>query len=328
LRYAGILIFFITVAVLFITLVFALPGATITLRPEMRPVHVSKQLVADPHLEASGSSGSSVQGRVLSTVQEWRAEVATSGTVEVPEAPARGRVIFVNQLGQQTVIPAGTRVSTSTGSREVFQTTEAVDLPEGAGSTVEVEVVAVEPGPDGNVEVGLINLIEGSLALQLQVRNLEPLTGGVNRTEPAVTETDQERLHSQVSDQLRALALAEMETMLSGSEFLAQNSMQVAQILHETYSHFPGEASNNLALEIRAEFTATAVDETQAIGLVYDEVAASVAPGFELMPDSLVLRSGDVLGVDGEGRVTFKPGGIVPLRATTLTRASFCAYLA
>jgi hypothetical protein len=76
--------------------------------------------------------------------------------------------------------------------------------------------------------------------------------------------------------------------------------------LHETYSHFPGEQTDRLGLDIRAEFQATAVDEAQAVGLVYEAVAAAVEDGFKLVPDSLSFSSGEVIGVDDEGRVTFE----------------------
>jgi hypothetical protein len=171
---------------------------------------------------------------------------------------------------------------------------------------VETEVVAIEPGPEGNVDSNLINRVVGSLALQLEVRNLEPMSGGASREEISILEADKERLRAQVLQQLQALALGEMEGLLAEQEFLAKDSLQVAQILHETYSHFPGEQSDRLALDMRAELQGTAVDETQAVGLVYDELATAVRPGFELVPSSLDFSSGSVAGVDNEGRVTFE----------------------
>jgi hypothetical protein len=174
------------------------------------------------------------------------------------------------------------------------------------GGTAEVDVVAIEPGAAGNVEANLINRIEGTLSLQLQVRNLEPMEGGGVRLAQSVTEADHDRLRAQVLQQLQTLALADMEEILIGEEFLARDSLRVSQILHETYSHFPGEQTSRLTLEIRAELVATAVDENQATGLIYEELAAAVTPGYELVPESLQFRSGDVLGVDSEGRVTFE----------------------
>jgi hypothetical protein len=132
------------------------------------------------------------------------------------------------------------------------------------------------------------------------------MEGGGVRLSQSVTEADHERLREQVTQQLQILALADMEEILIGEEFLARDSLRVSQIFHETFSHFPGEQAGRLILEIRAELVATAVDETQAVGLIYEELAAAVTPGYELVPESLNFRSGEVLGVDTEGRVTFE----------------------
>jgi hypothetical protein len=305
-RYAAIIAFFMTLTVLFIASAYAVPGATIILQPEVEPVQVAKQIVADPQLESVNFSGASVPGRTLVVVEEWQADVETTGTIEVPDSPARGTVVFVNEIAQPVSVPAGTRVSTSNDSRIVFQTLDTIDVPGVVGGTAEVDVVAIEPGSQGNVESNLVNRIEGTLSLQLQVRNLEPMEGGGVRLSQSVTEADHERLREQVTQQLQILALADMEEILIGEEFLARDSLRVSQIFHETFSHFPGEQAGRLILEIRAELVATAVDETQAVGLIYEELAAAVTPGYELVPESLNFRSGEVLGVDTEGRVTFE----------------------
>lgn len=306
LRYAAVLVYLLTLVAVLVALAYLVPGATVTLRPEVVPLRVSRQIVADPQLERVNFGGASVPGRVLTTIEEWQAEVATTGAIEVADSPARGSVVFVNRLDQPVSVPAGSRVSTSAGSRTVFQTVEDVEVPGRRGGTVRADVVAIEPGTDGNVGAGLINRVEGALALQLNVRNPQPTEGGSARTEQAVTEADQQRLRAQVLQQLQALALSEMERALGADEFLAKDSLRIIEIVHETYSHFPGEQSDRLALDLRAELQATAVDETQAVGLVYDEMSRSIRQGFELVPESLDFRAGEVLAVDGEGRVTFE----------------------
>jgi hypothetical protein len=304
-RYTTILIFFLALAAFFVGVAYAVPGATITLKPEVERLQVSRQIVADPLLEPATFSGASVPARLLAVTVEWQAEVATTGTIEVADSPARGKVLFVNQLGQPVTVPAGTRVSTTAGSSIVFQVLAPVELPDVVGGTAEADVIAVEPGPGGNVAVNQINRVEGSLSLQLQVRNLEPLTGGGVRLVRSVTAADQDRLRAQVLQQLQVLALAEMESSLSSSEFMAQDSLRVARIVHETFSHFAGEQSDRMVLVIRAELQGTAVDETQAVGLMYEELAVAVRPGYELAPDSISFRRGELLGVDGQGRVSF-----------------------
>jgi hypothetical protein len=305
-RYLAVTVYILTLALLFVAAVYAIPGAVVTFKPELQPIHITRQIVADPQLETVNFSGSSVPGRVVTSVQEWQADVETSGVIEVPNTPARGSVVFVNQIDRPVTVPAGTRVTTSAGQREVFQTMESVNVPEGPGASVEVEVVAIDPGLGGNVAANLVNRIEGSLSLQLEVRNLAEIEGGTVRQELAVSEADVERLSAQVMDQMKALALREMEGTLANNEFLAADSLRVVHLLHETYSHFPGEKTNRLAVDIRAVMEATAVDETQAIELIYDDLAASVSAGYELVPDSLRFGNGQVLGVDAEGRVTFE----------------------
>jgi hypothetical protein len=306
LRYLAIVVYFLTLAVMLVAAVYLVPGGTITLKPEVVPLQVSKQIVADPQLQSAEESGSSVPGRVLVTTTAWQAQVQTTGTVEVADAAAEGTIVFVNRLAQPVTVPAGTRVSTTAGKRVVFQTLETVELPGEAAAMAEVRVVAIEPGEEGNVAANQINLVEGALGLQLQVRNLEPLTGGSLRLESAVASQDQERLRAQLLQQLQALAVAEMEAMLGEGEFLARDSVRISRILAETYSHFPGERAGSLTMELRAEVEATAVNRNLANGLVYAELAETLPSGFELVQGSLAFRSGRVIGVDGDGRVTFE----------------------
>jgi hypothetical protein len=173
-RYSAIIIFLLTLAILFVAATYAMPTATITLKPKVRNLEVSKKIVADPQLASDNFSGVSVPGRVLVTVQEWEAEVGTTGQIEVADSPARGTVLFINDLIQGVTVPAGTRVSTSAANRIVFQTAETIEVPGAIGASADVKVVAIEPGPEGNVRSNLINRIEGPLALQLAVRNIEP----------------------------------------------------------------------------------------------------------------------------------------------------------
>jgi hypothetical protein len=306
LRYLAILLYLATLAALFVSAAYAIPGATVTLEPEVTTLRVTRQIVADPQLESVSYSGVSVPARVLTAVQQWEANVETSGTIEVADSPARGRIVFVNLIDQPVTVPAGTRLSTSAGTRNVFQTLDPIEVPGAIGATAETAIVAIEPGTTGNVDSGQINRIDGPLTLQLEARNLEPTEGGGVRLEKAVTAADLERLRAQVMQQLQMLALGIMEDALTDQEFLARDSLHVSRILHETYSHFPGERSDRLALDLRAELEATAVDRAEAIGLAYEELARSVTPGFELVPDSLEFTSGEVLGVDAEGRVTFE----------------------
>lgn len=304
-RYAAIFLFFVTMAALLVTFLYLLPVATVTLKPAVLPVQVERPILADPAVTTTDLQQGILPGRLLQTTQNWQTEVETTGLVEVPETSARGRVVFANLLDQEVTVPAGTRVSTSDGTNRVYQTVADVVLAGVVGSTAETDVVAIAPGPQGNVAANLVNVVEGSLAVQVEVRNLEPIEGGEVRQAPAVTAADRERLRSQTVQFLVALAAAEMEAQLSPHEFLTRDSLRIVNMIDETYSHEPGEQTSRLTLFMRAEVAGTAVNTTAASDLAFYALAQRVQPGYSLVPDSIRFESGPITGVDADGRVGF-----------------------
>jgi uncharacterized phage protein gp47/JayE len=92
---------------------------------------------------------------------------------------ATGQVTFTGTPG--TVIPAGTRVSTTSSDvvPAIFFATED-DAVIDVGGTVTVDVVAVEAGSDGNVLPGAIILLVDPLTGVSSVTNSSPTTGGLN----------------------------------------------------------------------------------------------------------------------------------------------------
>ncbi len=315
-RYAAIALFCLTAAFFFVAVVYAVPGGTITIEPFTRPLHVTQDLVADPQLEKVNLGGASIPARLLVVEAEWQTEVATTGSVDVPDAPARGKVVFINKIDQAVTVPAGTRVSTTAGdSRVRFETVQPAAVPPVTGGTVEVDVIAVDPGPQGNVPANQINLVEGSLALQLEVRNLEATAGGGLRPVPAVSQADLDRLRGQVTQYLQSLAANQMESQLEETEFLARDSVRLKRIAAESQSHFVGEATPTVALQMRGEIQGTAVDTNQALDIVYNRLIEAIQPGFTLLPESFRFFNEEVHAVDGEGRVHFTMVGLGTLAA-------------
>ncbi|MGB1251733.1 MAG: baseplate J/gp47 family protein [Candidatus Promineifilaceae bacterium] len=305
-RYVVLFSFFIVLALVAIAGIYTLPQATVTLKPVVLPLSISQQIVADPRVSAADASGATVPGRLLVYVDSWRANVDTSGYAEVAVAPARGLVTFVNRVPQNATIPIGTRVSTSTGERIIFQTTKTVELPPTIGAEIDVEVVAIELGTKGNLPADRINRVEGALAPQLNVRNLFQMSGGSSRFAGAVTVEDKERLKEHVSNTLMENARVDMRTNLADGEILAEDSVRWVFTYLETYSHFVNEETPQLTLEVRAEIHGTAVDEALANQLVFEEMQRSVPQGFSIMEETIQPQTGGLLGVDEQGRVAFE----------------------
>lgn len=106
------------------------------------------------------------------------------GIVRRSAVTASGVVTFTGAPG--TVIPAGTRVSTlstEAAPAVIFKTIqEAIISP---GGTVDVPIMAMEPGTSGNVAPGSINLLVESIAGVSSVTNSAATTGGLDEEDDA-----------------------------------------------------------------------------------------------------------------------------------------------
>ena len=287
----------------YVGVAIAVPGATLTVQPYTEPLTITTPVLADPALTQVNMSNAAVPARLLIITAVWEADVATTGQIEVPNTPARGKVLLVNQTNTQLNIPAGTRLSTAEGPRQVVQTIAPITLPAVVGGTAEADVVALLAGPQGNVAAEQIVRVEGVLAEQVRVRNPEPLTGGGVSTAPAVAEADRARLEAQVTQFLQTAALNQMQSLLEPTEILPPESLRVTRIVAQQFSHAVGEQTARLSLSLEAEVQGTAVNSRQALDLVYNGLAQQVRTGYTLVPDSFNFYPGAVLGVDGQGRV-------------------------
>ena len=305
LRYAGILLFFTAGALLAVLFLYLVPRATITLKPELRPLTATQQITAVPDLAAVDNGRAAIPARRLTLTQSWKTEIEATGIVEVPTTPARGRIIFTNVTSETVAIPAGTIIRANDGRDIAFQTVEEVVVVGVAGGTAETDAIALKPGPQGNVARETITILSEPLAERVEVRNPAPMVGGAVQAVTAVSEADIARLRSQALQFLQAVALSEMETQITEREFLARESLRVVEILSERFSHAVGEQTERLGVEMEAALQGTAVDTTAASGLVYDALARQVTPGFSLVPDSIRFGESQVVSADEAGNVTF-----------------------
>lgn len=305
---AGIFVFVFVLVSLAISIIYIVPGAVVTIHPITRDINVTTIAVGDPTVEEANYEQGIVPARVIRVEVSWTGLAATTGASDVPDAAATGTVYFINQRsdGNPITVPAGTVVRTSAGTTVRFRTTKSVEVPGVASATAEAPIAALDSGPMGNVDANMINQIEGALALQLQVRNLSPTTGGGVRQVKAVTQADLDRLRGQVLQQLFQLAKADMVNWMTPSEFLAEESLSLFLVEEEDYNRYVGEKADSVELEMTALIQGYAVDSSEGYGVVYTQLAADTPEGFQLIPESISKpRLGDILDVDDDGRVTF-----------------------
>lgn len=253
------------------------PRATVTLSPETQTVSINIPVNANPNISSVSLSGE-IPAQVITLNVAGKKTVPTSSRISVPQNKATGIAQFTNLGADEILIPAGTVVATNTLMR--FATANETRLPGGVDEIVEVRIEAINAGEMGNVEVGAITIIEGTLGLSAKVSNPEPTRGGTDSVVFGATEEDRALLREQLLNELRAEAETQARAGLNAGDLLIIDSLQVKEVLSEEFTPPAGEAGDTLTLTLQVEFSAHAVLAENLRSLASASVTASIPQGF------------------------------------------------
>lgn len=218
----GRVLLYVTAATLLVVGLFAaavfVPSASVTLVAQAQPF-------AQNDVEIQAQPGKApIRVRAVKISVSNSQGFKTTGSINVPLAPATGAVIYANgslppkcpgiSCGSPgIVIPYGQRLM-NTNQLEFAQTTAGVTVPwrTSAGpGTAQANVIAVTPGTAGNVGSNTITSIEGNPYSNLSVTNPQATGGGTDPSStPQMTEADfdagraqlEQELHQSIAQQL------------------------------------------------------------------------------------------------------------------------------
>jgi len=221
----GRFILYLTAATLLLVGLFAafvyVPSASVTLVAQAVPF-TSKDVV----IQAQPGKGS-IRVRAVNVSRSSSQGFKTTGSIQVPLAPATGLVVYTNprptpacpgQLCNSPgiIMPYGQRLM-NTNQIEFAQTSATyqgvgVLVPWNNG-TVQANVIATTPGTPGNVGNDTITSIQSNNPYNITVTNPQATGGGTDpSTTPVMTEADfdagraslEQELHQSIAQQLAA----------------------------------------------------------------------------------------------------------------------------
>ena len=120
-----------------------------------------------------------------------------------------------------------------------------------------------------------------------------------------VVETDRERLQIQALQFLQVVAQEQLTSSLTGSEFLADSSVRLEEIVAADFSHEVGQVTDRLSLRLEALVTGTIINPAQATTIAIAELQKATPDAFTLALDTVQLTPLAIVAVDEAGRVTF-----------------------
>jgi hypothetical protein len=173
---------------------------------------------------------------------------------------------------------------------------------------VPIEAVEVSTGTQGNVDAGLINTVaDPVLSEQVEVRNVNPTTGGISRSVNIVTQTDRERLIDILRQQVQDRAYTEMLPRLAENQVIIAETIHIAEERSDwmTFDHEVGDAADTLSLTMRAVIEATVIDQTLAQQIAFARLSGQIPRGHVVRTETLLYERGAVNDVQAGGSVGF-----------------------
>ena len=294
-----------------------LPSASIVVTAREAVVGpVNLVIRADPTADAPDADAGVIPAERLS-FELSATDTFTATDKRVEETAASGIVTFTStNTFIEVTVPRGTRVSTESGI--AFVTTRAVDVPRASFVTGparrDAPVVAIVPGPSGNVEAGTITREPESLGrLLVTVNNADPTSGGSRAEFPRVAQADVDAAVEQLTVQLGTdfeSILADPSrtpaglTLFPGTRSIANPVPSVDPVT------LVGQEVASFELTLASTGTVIAVDTTPIATIAARRIRDRVAADHRIIESSIDTDIGEAI-VQGES-VTFP----VTVRAT------------
>ncbi len=286
-------------------LITLLPRATVTLTPLAQPVETELIVKADPNVKSVDFTTLEFPARVTQVELALPGSIETIETELAPVGYAQGTVALINRTETEQTIPISTTVSTSAGELIEFLTVQTATIPAGIGAVTSTQVIALEPGPQGNLSAGKANrFVDPTYALVARVINELPLSGGSMEPARIVVQADKERLQAHLRQLVYQQGLEQLRESLGEQEFISPETLQVI-VLDVTYNEFSGDFSDTFSGEMQAVVRGTVVGGYNANRLAMAALEAQTPAGYELDIEGLQFGAGEVLDVR-DGVVTFK----------------------
>jgi hypothetical protein len=160
----------------------------------------------------------------------------------------------------------------------------------GPGQTLELPIIALQPGRQGNLPAGKIQAIEGPLGVDLTVTNPDPTTGGSDLSSPVPTSLDQNRLHDRLEAALKQSALAELQAKLNPGDLLLEDRSNQIKVLETTYDPPGFVPASLLTLRLRLEYQAPIVRGSDLDALATSILDANLPSGYSPVPGTLEIN--------------------------------------
>lgn len=281
--------FAIGVVAFLVLAAFVLPSAEIQLTPARETQTITLQVSASTDYNTFNLSGA-LPAHAMQVVVEGRDAIEVGGSIQIPENPATGEVVFTNLTSQAIALPTGTIVRTAGSDPVRFTTLEAGELAAQAGATASLPIQAINPGTGGNLPPNSLVALDSNLGLSVAVTNPEATSEGSERQSLAPSVQDYQRLRAQLVDTLAQNATERARIEMGENDMILSTPPEAVATLVETYSPSEISSASELSLYLQIEFSVLVVESDDLFGMAIAILDAGLAQGLLPHNETLTLQ--------------------------------------
>jgi hypothetical protein len=265
-----------------------IPKAEITLLVKPQVLEKDFTIRLDPSATQPDKQNLILPAEQVKAITEGEKSTQTTGTKTVGD-PARGEVTIYNRTDKQKTFPAGTEATGPEGLKFSLDEETTVSS-ESAGpdytkipGKATVKVTALKIGPEGNLASGTEFTLANFAKSDYIAKNDSAFTGGTSREVQVVSKEDQEKLLSQLNEELKTKAISELSGKVSLPKKIIAESL-TSKIVEKNFNHNLEEESSEVKLDLKVEFAVLSYSEDELKGIIEQEVKKAVPSGFEYKP--------------------------------------------
>lgn len=285
-----VIVFSIAILSVLSMIVILLPGTDVTLYLPRREEQVDYRLLVSPDYTSVGISGQ-IPGTWMEEEFSIIRSAETTGTGTFASGNATGKVVFKNLTERSVTIPTGTSVSTSGSEPVSFITTAEIRLDGRVGAAVDVEIIARQSGPAGNVPGGEIDQVDDALGVNVLVTNPEPTTGGAEESRAIPTDADRQQLRLSVLTDLQKQISDIVQSKIGMSQWIIPASFSLSDGWLENYYPAAGDPGDTLTLEMSGRARVLVVDEASILAYIRSVSDADPERTYQTLPDSITIQT-------------------------------------
>lgn len=270
---------------IFIASYWYIPKAEITLLVKPQILEKDFTIKLDPELEMADKTKLALPAQEIKTSLGGEKSSPTTGTKTVGDS-AKGEVTIYNRTDKQKTFPAGMEISGPSNLKFTFDD-EVTVASESAGpdytsipGKAKVKVTAVAIGTEGNLASGTEFGIGNFSRSDFIAKNEEAFSGGTSREVQVVDSKDQEKLLSELNEELKTKAIEELRETSPPNKKIIAESLK-SRVIEKSFSQDVGQEASELKLNLKVEFAVLGYGEDELRGIIEDEVKKAIPSGFE-----------------------------------------------